>query len=142
MDPLSVSASVVGLLAAGVAATNALSKFIRDGRDAPKVIQHLLQEITDTTAALNSLQAYLNRRLRTPKRCEALILLEHVLTTLTGCVTTYSDLQLLVDELDLETHGIFDKLTWSRKESQISVLLLRLQNNKSSLSLMLNILQW
>ena len=62
MDPLSVSAAVVGLLTAGATLTNALTTIVRESRHAPEKAQHVLQEIRDIGAALGSLQSYLTRQ--------------------------------------------------------------------------------
>lgn len=143
MDPLSVSASVVGLLGAGAKITSCLWTFATNARDAPQLARHLVFEVADITAALGSLQAYVCGQAQAPGERGALILLEHVLTTLTGCVTTFSDLQSLMDQLNLSPDmGTIDKMKWARQESNIAAIVQRLQNHKSSLTLMLTVLQW
>lgn len=143
MDPLSVSASVVGLLGAGAKITSCLWTFATNARDAPQLARHLVFEVADITAALGSLQAYVCGQAQAPGERGALILLEHVLTTLTGCVTTFSDLQTLMDQLNLSPDmGTIDKMKWARQESNIAAIVQRLQNHKSSLTLMLTVLQW
>ncbi|KAF5975630.1 nicotinamide mononucleotide permease [Fusarium bulbicola] len=143
MDPLSVSASVVGLLGAGAKITSCLWTFATNARDAPQLARHLVFEVADITAALGSLQAYVCGKAQAPSERGALILLEHVLTTLTGCVTTFSDLQSLVDQLNLNPDmGTIDKMKWARQEPNIAAIVQRLQNHKSLLTLMLTVLQW
>ncbi|KAF5599874.1 CAMK CAMKL KIN4 kinase [Fusarium pseudoanthophilum] len=142
MDPLSVSASVVGLLGAGAKITSCLWTFAANARDAPQLARHLVVEVADITAALGSLQVYVCGQAHAPGERGALILLEHVLTTLTGCVTTFSDLQSLMDQLNLSPDmGTIDKMKWARQESNIAAIVQRLQNHKSSLTLMLTVLQ-
>ncbi|KAI8314597.1 hypothetical protein K4K59_002678 [Colletotrichum sp. SAR11_240] len=142
MDPLSVSASVVGLLAAGCKLSSALFVVVSSTREAPKSAQSLLCEIADISAALGSLQSFVTGRVQASAERGALILLEHILTTLTGCVTTYSDLQHMVDGFKIDEHmGLVDRAKWMMAESSISVLVQRLQNHKTSLILMLGILQ-
>ncbi|EQB51669.1 hypothetical protein CGLO_08766 [Colletotrichum gloeosporioides Cg-14] len=142
MDPLSVAASVVGLLAVGCKLSSALFVVVSSTRDAPKSAQSLLREINDISAALGSLQSFVTGRVRASAERGGLILLQHVLTTLTGCVTTYSDLQYIVDGLRIDDHmGLVDRAKWMMQESSISVLVQRLQNHKASLTLMLGILQ-
>lgn len=143
MDPLSVSASVVGLLGARAQITSFLFTIVSNVRDAPKLAESLVTEMADIAAALGSLQSYVCNRTQVSAERGALILLEHVSTTLTGCVTTYSDLQRIIDDLNVgQDMSTFDKLKWSRQESKINIILQRLQNHKSSLTLMLTILQW
>ncbi|CZR32655.1 uncharacterized protein FPRO_01975 [Fusarium proliferatum ET1] len=142
MDPLCVSASVVGLLGAGAKITSCLWTFATNARDAPQLARHLVFEVADITAALGSLQAYVCGQTQAPGERGALILLEHVLTTLTGCITTFSDLQSLMDQLNLSPDmGTIDKMKWARQESNIAAIVQRLQNHKSSLTLMLTVLQ-
>ncbi|KAF5558561.1 nicotinamide mononucleotide permease [Fusarium mexicanum] len=137
-----VSASVVGLLGAGAKITSCLWTFATNARDAPQLARHLVFEVADITAALGSLQAYVCGQAQAPGERGALILLEHVLTTLTGCVTTFSDLQSLMDQLNLSPDmGTIDKMKWARQESNIAGIVQRLQNHKSSLTLMLTVLQ-
>ncbi|EWG35943.1 hypothetical protein FVEG_00124 [Fusarium verticillioides 7600] len=119
MDPLSVSASVVGLLGAGAKITSCLWTFATNARDAPQLARHLVFEVADITAALGSLQAYVCGQAQAPGERGALILLEHVLTTLTGCVTTFSDLQSLMDQLNLSPDmGTIDKMKWASARVQ------------------------
>lgn len=72
-----------------------------------------------------------------------MILLEHVLTCLTGCVTTYSDLQNIINGLNTDPPmGACHRIQWVRKHSSLTTIVNRLQNQKSSLTLMLTIIQW
>lgn len=143
MDPLSVAASVVGLLAAGGKVSSLLVTVVTKGRDAANLAQSLLREVSDISAALGHLQSYILQRISVPPARGSLILLEHILTSLTGCVTTYSDLQATLDTLSIEPNmGVFDGFKWVRKESSLKEICQRLQNHKMSLTLMLTILQW
>jgi hypothetical protein len=142
-DPLSVTSAVVGLLAAGAKLSSCLASFVSHVRDAPSLAQSTLQEITDIAAALNQLHTYLHGHKQASTERGSLILLENLLATLTGCVTTFSDLQHMVDKLAIsENMRIFDRMMWSRKQDKIYLILQRLQNHKASLALMLTILQW
>ncbi|KAI9694371.1 MAG: hypothetical protein M1820_008971 [Bogoriella megaspora] len=142
MDPLSVGASVVGLLSAGAKLSASLHSIICNVLDAPSLAQNVLQEVGDIAASLARIQIYLNGQAQADPERGSLILIEHILTTLTGCVTTYSELQCLLDSLNSgENMKIFDKLKWARLKGRISILVQRLQNHKSSLTLMLTILQ-
>ncbi|KAF2095208.1 hypothetical protein NA57DRAFT_79696 [Rhizodiscina lignyota] len=142
MDPLSVTASVVGLLGAGTKLSSLLFSIISKVHDAPGLARTALQEIIDITAALSHLEAYVNGQTQANSKRGSLILLEQVLTTLTGCVTTYSDLQSLLDGLKTsDDMRLFDRVKWVRYQSRVMSIVQRLQNHKTSLSLMLSILQ-
>jgi hypothetical protein len=121
MDPLSVAASVFGLLGAGAKISSLLFTVVSNVRDAPSSAQNLLWEMTDISTALSLLQAYLDGRTQPPSERGALILLEHVLATLTGCVTTYSDLQAVLNDLKLGPDmGAFDKMGQTRVQPSCS----------------------
>ncbi|WXC48166.1 hypothetical protein QX201_007881 [Fusarium graminearum] len=142
MDPLSVAASAIGLLSAGAKITSILVSFTNNVQDSPKLAQHLITEIADITAAISALQSYITGIAQIPKERGALVLLENVLTSLTGCVVTYSDLQTIIDNLNLSSDlRTFDKLKWARQASSINTIVQRLQNHKSSLNLLLTVVQ-
>ncbi|KAK0634144.1 hypothetical protein B0T14DRAFT_86861 [Immersiella caudata] len=142
MDPLSVAASVFGLLTAGAKITSVLFNFAGSVSNASSVVASLVRKMNDIEAALCSLQAYINGSTQPSTDRGALIQLEHVLTTLTGCVTTHSELQCIVDDLDTSADmNTMGKLKWTRHEGTINLILQRLQSHKLSLTLMLTILQ-
>ncbi|KAI1278225.1 hypothetical protein F5Y07DRAFT_361115 [Xylaria sp. FL0933] len=142
MDPLSVAASVVGLLAAGGKVTSLLFTVITKCKDSPSLARSILFEVADISAALGQLQDFLiDRTKATPERGN-LILLDQLLTTLTGCVTTYSDIQFILTGMNIsEDMGAFDRIKWMRHEDRLNTLVQRLQSHKSSLTLMLTIVQ-
>ena len=142
-DPLSVTASVVGLLAVAGKMSNMLYSLVGKAKEAPSLANSVLMEMSDITAAVGQLQKFINGHARIDAARGSLILVEHVLTTLTGCVTTYSELESILDGLNIDSGmGTFDRVVWSLKESSIRGIVQRLQNHKISLTLMLNILQW
>jgi hypothetical protein len=143
MDPLSVAASVTGLLGVGVRISSSLFSLITACRDAPNLAQSLMWEVTDISAILGHLQSYILGRTRIATSRASMIMVEHLLTTLTGCVATYSDLQRVLEDLNLKPEmNVFDKIKWARSESLIHTIVRRLQHQKSSMSLMLTIIQW
>ncbi|KAI1366498.1 hypothetical protein F5Y08DRAFT_133729 [Xylaria arbuscula] len=142
MDPLSVAASVVGLLAAGGKMTSLLFTVITKWRDSPALARSILFEVADISAALGQLQEYLSNRLQASAERGSLIMFDQLLTTLTGCVTTYSDIQFILTALNIsEDMTSFDRIRWMRQEDQLNTLVQRLQSHKSSLTLMLTIIQ-
>ncbi|KAI0430749.1 hypothetical protein F5Y09DRAFT_306787 [Xylaria sp. FL1042] len=142
MDPLSVAASVVGLLAAGGKVTSLLFTVITKCKDSPNLARSILFEVADVSAVLGQLQDFLIDRTKAASERGNLILLEQLLITLTGCVTTYSDIQFILTSLNIsEDMGTFDRIKWTRQEDKLNTLVQRLQCHKSSLTLMLNIIQ-
>lgn len=143
MDPLSVAAGVAGLLTAGGKVTALLFTIISKCKESPNLAQSILFEVADISAALGHLQDFLVDRTNAATERRNLILLDQLLTTLTGCVTTYSDIQFILMGLNIsEDMGTFDRIKWMRQEERLNTLVQRLQSHKSSLTLMLTILQW
>ncbi|KAH7129808.1 hypothetical protein B0J13DRAFT_644780 [Dactylonectria estremocensis] len=133
MDPLSVAASVVGLLAAGAKITTFLSNLTGNMSDAPQLAQSLVMEISGIKTAAASLQTYITGRTQISAERGSLILLEHMLTTLTGCVTTYSELHVIVADLNVDGDmSILDRLKWARHESKLAAIAQQLQNHNGA----------
>ncbi|KAK3936615.1 hypothetical protein QBC46DRAFT_394652 [Diplogelasinospora grovesii] len=147
MDPLSIAASVAGLLAAGgklVAVFTLISRL----SDAPPLCRAALTELCDISSALRQIQKFLQDQASIPSGRREHVLLEHLAAALTGCVMTKDELETVVDNLGLVYHhqsswisGTFDRARWIRKEKDIQTMIQRLQNHKSSLNLILTVFQ-
>lgn len=112
MDPLSVLASVVGLLAAAGKMAQLLRKLTATA-DAPALARVVLAEMDDTTVALGHLQEYLNGTNAVNSDRKRFILLEHVVATLTGAVTTYSELEAIIIAIRIDpAMSAFDRLNY------------------------------
>ncbi|KAL9067306.1 MAG: hypothetical protein Q9161_007006 [Pseudevernia consocians] len=139
-DPLSIAAGVVGVLTAAAQISSLLTKFTKSTIAAPQQAQVVLTEVNDIGGILSHLQSYLVG-LDTPNRSRtSLLKVEKVVTIVSGCVLTFSELEKLLDALKTEDLKVSDCLKWARKESAIMGLIQRLQNHKASLSLVLIIL--
>ncbi|MDI1488115.1 MAG: hypothetical protein OHK93_007389 [Ramalina farinacea] len=139
-DPLSVAAGVIGIVTAAAQISSLLVKFTVKFKDAPRQASTVLTEVNDTSRILTQLEPFL-LGLETPDQSRACHLhVESVIATLTGCVATFSELQQIVDSLELEDMQPNDRLKWSRNERAIATLLAKLKTHKDSLSLMLNVL--
>ena len=142
MDPLSVSASIVGLLSAATAITKSVTGFVESIKDAPKSTQNVLSEVADIRNCLLQLQSFLLGMNKASASRTSLLMVEQILVTLTGCVTTFSELDEMLDSVIRVEQSAIDKIKWVSKEKKISKLLLRLQSAKTSLGLMLTTLTW
>ncbi|KAI0421682.1 hypothetical protein F5X98DRAFT_329061 [Xylaria grammica] len=142
MDPLSVAASVVGLIAAGGKVAALLCKVVDKYKDSEALAESILLEVEGVSTALGHLQSFLRDGAEAAPERGNLILLDQVLTTLTGCVTTYSDIQFILAGLNIsENTGTFNRVKWMSQESRLNTLVQRLQSHKLSLTLMLTIIQ-
>lgn len=142
MDPLSVSASVLGILGAAHQVSSFLIKFTKDTRSAPQLAQSVLAEVNSTTVILSQLQTFLLGTVTASKAGASLVLVEQVIVVLTECVKTFSELEdvLETSKNAQEVHGI-DRAKWALKEPKINTIQQRLQSNKINLTLMLTVLQ-
>lgn len=145
MDPLSVTASIVGILAAAGKISELLHFVVSTAKEAPGVVTALIVEINDVRAAVQSLQGLLEDIPLAPPRRTALIQLDQLIVTLTESVLTFSELESIVAPLVVpkgETFTLRARLKWTRVESNCTRIVEKLQRHKTSISLMLNILQW
>ncbi|KAK0517095.1 hypothetical protein JMJ35_000250 [Cladonia borealis] len=102
----------------------------------------LLADVNGLSTVLSHLQTYLLGTASPTRSRASLILVEQVLVTLAECVTTFSELE---DVLGTSKHDaemdVLNRMKWATKESKVAVIQRRLQSNKSSLTLMLTVLQ-
>ena len=143
MDPISVSASIVGLLDVTARASNLVINFIQGAKEAPKSAQNVLSEVTDIRSCLGQLESYLlGTRVAEASRT-TILMVDQTVVTLTTCVATFSQLEeTLVHLTKDQLRSVVDKIKWARKEEHVSKLVLRLQSSKTSLNLMLTTLTW
>lgn len=145
MDPLSVSASIVGILAAAAKVAEILGPIVSNVKDAPRVFASVVAEVNDMRTVLSSLQQFLLNLASVLPGRTALIQLDELIVTLTDAVLNYSELEALLPSLGVTSGSQPSKksrLRWVMKQTTIQGSLEKLQRNKSSLSLILNILQW
>ena len=143
MDPISAAASVIGLLGAAAKVSEVLFKFIRNVTQGPKLARNVLMEVSDISACLNQLQLYLQGALSTSNSHEQLLMVEQLVVALSNCVLIFSELEEMVDSLKpAEPMQAWRLAQWLLKKQAISALMVRMQQSKLSLSLMLTTLTW
>lgn len=141
MDPLSVAASITGLLTAGAQVASLLQGFL----DAPNIAQTVVVEINYFIVVLSQLQPFVTGSSTAHQSRKSMIEVQQIQLILTGCVLTFSELQALVDGLSPASAGsigIRGRVRWAWAESSIAQLLQRLRDHKSSLALILTVLTW
>ena len=139
-EPLSVAAGVIGVATAAVQVSKYLIDFMRRVKNVPIQAATVLNEVNDIHAILEELRPFL-LGLDIPNQSRTCLLrVDSVLAVLTSCVETFSELEELMDQLRVEDLGLLGRSKWVSKKPVIAALISRLQANKISLSLMLNIL--
>jgi hypothetical protein len=143
MEPLSVAGSIVGLISAGAQLAPMFCNLASAVKDAPQQAQAAVSEVNGITMVLKQLQKYIDGTSQASVQRLSLIHVEHVTATLTECVMTYSELDALLKALHVDQGlNAWDRALWLLKRENIEKLVGRLQNHKSTLGLMLQIIQW
>jgi hypothetical protein len=143
MDPLSVAASVAGLVSLAGQLVPTLYNLGLTVKEANKDAQAAAVEVAAMSVVLQGLQGYIIGRSKANPRRLQLITVEHITASLTACVFTYSELDAVLKDLHADT-GLkaWDRAIWFIKRDSIQDLVLKIQNHKLTFSCMLNILQW
>jgi hypothetical protein len=144
MDPLSVTAAVMGILTAAPKIAHLFVSIISVTKEAPQVLQDALMEVKHVEIAVRSLQRYLHFLESINPNRAALIQLDELTVTLTDTILTFYDLEKLLASLTAtKPFEVLRKAAaWSRHAEDINGYLVKLQRHKSSLTLMLTIIQW
>ncbi|KAF9775173.1 hypothetical protein IL306_006747, partial [Fusarium sp. DS 682] len=137
-DPLSVTASVVGILAATGKVLSVLGQIV----DAPQSIADMQSEIDDIRIIFSNLQSFLDRSQQLNPGRLALIQLGDLVAILTRTVIAFSELEILVRPLCTgERMYPWRRVNWRWQEAAALRLVNQLQRHKTSLSLLLQIYQ-
>ena len=138
-----MAASIVGLLTAAAKISSVLRALIGDARETVSAMQAMSFEVAEVHTALTQLQSFLLAPDRVPRSRACMIQLQSVVITLTHCVTTFSELEVLVRQFEEDVRkgtGLFTQ--WNSKGTRALELLRRLQNHKASLTFLLSIISW
>ena len=142
MDPLSIAASVVGILAVTGKLTSGLIDFIRRERNAPTSMHGIVSKLSALRACLTQLQPLVQASQVSNSRASH-VSVEHVIIINTSCVLTLSELDRMMDSFKLQRpFSPLDKVRWAKNEPKIRELLSRVRASQSSLNMILAILTW
>lgn len=143
MDPLSVAASVTGLLMAGVQISSALQTLISDSAATAITAQTITQELHDFSIILSQLQHLILGAAFSSHHRASMIDADHLIIVIMGCVCTFSELEKEVSGLgSWEEMNFWDRRKWTKAGSKLGPLVQRLQNQKLSLNLIMATLTW
>jgi hypothetical protein len=138
MDPLSVAGSIVGLLMAA-GKTQALLETISSALNAPMSIREAQRETRHTEVALRSLNRFLQTLDPTNPRSE-LIQVDELRVVLADAMMIFSSFEEMLQWLARLT-ALRAAIRWTKYAKEIDEYLGKLERYKSSLALMLGILQ-
>ncbi|KAI0965487.1 Pleckstrin homology domain-containing protein [Xylaria arbuscula] len=161
MDPLSVTAAVVGLLTAAHEIIKLLQPYVSAAQETPPIAAHVRDEAESTRTVLVGLQAIVHGLAGKNTRRGALIGIDQIVVILTGGVLLFAELEGAVRDfvaapalphtegdpgpLALSTARyrlpLRARLQWARGEKSLGSLLTRLQGFKVSITAVLTLLQ-
>jgi hypothetical protein len=145
MDPYSISTALVSLLGSTKKIASVLHEFISNVHNAPLSAQSALFAVKAMEYALISTQRLLSNLLVLRPDRKAMVELDHLVIIVTQSVITFKKLESLVCPQFVPKSSkttAWERLQWAWKEEVIARLVHELEGHKSSLSYMLNILQW
>ncbi|KAL2062167.1 hypothetical protein VTL71DRAFT_6433 [Oculimacula yallundae] len=142
MDPLSVIASVVGLLAAATKVAFTLSGIQSSVANAPRTIDHALSQVNGVKVALTGFENLLLGLETAENKRIAMIQVDDLVAILTEAVLTFDELEALVNPFTgISSLAIVDRLKWAWGGDEVESILIRLERHKTTLLLMLSIAQ-
>jgi len=140
MDPLSVAASVVGLLGA-TAKVGTLLDYLSSVQECPATIQDARTEVKHAELALRSLQRYLQRLDLVDSRRAALIQVDELRVVLSEAMLVLAGFEGLLERLT-RVARIRVSVTWMRHSRKIDEHRASIQRYIACLNLMVGILGW
>ena len=142
MDPLSVLASITGVLAAAAKVSSILFNVTKQSRNAPKAVEDVKLEVDSFRAILIQLQGFLLRKQAVNQSRAAWIHVDQVVIVVSGCVLVFSEVETFAKSLQSDQSiGVIDRMKWTAKASTAADLLVKVQCHKLSLNNMLTILE-
>jgi hypothetical protein len=151
-DPLSIAASVAGLLGTSATVLTILRDLYINAKDAPRSISRIIKEVEEMETIVSQVKAFTSGTAPAEHGRLTMLALHDLMATLSGCVLVCNELHRYIGEVaDLADDSVNmnnAKRTWERvkwacwKEPEIADFVEQLQRHKHSLNLMLNVVQW
>jgi len=141
-DPLSVGSAIIGIILAAGKVVEILGPVISSVKDANNTAHAIRDQVEESRVILLALHNLFDDLEQSPRRRRELIQIDHLKATLCDGVIIFSDLEPLVIQLSSSNEGLLSRVQWTRKRDQLEAFSRRLDRFKSSINVMLNILQW
>lgn len=152
---MEVAASVVGLILAAATVYKNIDSLISTYTNMPDIAQEILAEVRDFEYALKRLRTRIAKRNEmTPLGAMATDATQLAIT-LASCTLTFSQLERIIDELmprrvkqlvgpqerrlPAGQMSVYSRLRWNWENSNLTILVRRIQQHKTTLTLLLTI---
>ena len=141
-DPLSVAASIAGLLSLAGQIYTVVDSFISTVQDVPSFAIHIRSKVDSFRNSLNALHRALESPIVRTNRA-ALIPADSIILACTNATLLFSEIEAIVLPI-AKCNGpkIWYTSQWIRKKEKLEAFISRLQWQKLTLVLQLNILNW
>ena len=143
MEPLSVAASITGILAVAAKITKVVAGFVRKSKDVPDSAHKVLSELSDLTLCLKQLAPFIRGDRYADRTRQEAISVEQIVVLSTSLVLNMSELESLVDSFGIGSSiSITARARWVNSEHKVLGLLTCVRASKNSLNLILTIFTW
>jgi hypothetical protein len=139
---LEVAAAIIGIIAAAGKVLEVVSPMVSSFQNVDSLVAKVHAETNQIRIILPSLKAMLDDLESMTSRRKEMIKVDQLLTTLTDGVLLFDELEFLVQNLSAHHSNVIHRAKWLRKEKALDCLVSRLQSFKSSIDVMLHIVQW
>ena len=142
-DPLSTTAAIVGLATTSAKIASTARQLYSSGTDAPTSIRRISEEMDQLYIIFSQVQILLEGHVqkRSSQNRLTMIPLRYLMGVLSSCVLACSSLGKKLSEI--AGAGLGARVQWALwTEVEAGVILAELERHKSSLHIMLTIIQW
>jgi len=151
-DPLSIAASVTGLITISAQIVAIAKELFGKVKDAPETMMRVKEEVESMEPIFHQVQLLLNGSGSLNRGNLTMIPIQNFMATLTGCVIVYTRLEEKVNGVcGFSDHTsswkragvVVDRVKWGLwRHEDVLVIIEELQRHKLSLNIMLTILSW
>jgi hypothetical protein len=146
-DPLSISASVVGLITVAGKISAVMAGFVFGIADAPESARAALAAVDTMRLTLASVKQLMTELSQMPRERKEMIHLNHIAIIFREAILSLSELEAIICPTSARIGEnmktwTWDTVKWLLEEKRITAAVQRLDSHRTSLSTILNILQW
>ena len=142
-DLLSIIASVVGLVTTSAKIASMAKQLYDSGKNAPDSMRRISEEMDQLCVIFGQVRMLFedHAQLRLNQSRLTMVPLHNVIIILSGCVLAYSSLEKKLSKV--AGAGLRARVRWALwREVEAKEILVDLERHKSSLHMMLTIIQW
>lgn len=140
MEPLSVAASIIGILATSAKIVTVVTDLVRREKDTPQSLHRVLTEVSELNTCLAQLAPFIQGAKSTDRGRKDTISLEQVVVINTSLVLNMSELDKTLDSYNLgDKISKFNRMRWMMDETKILEILNSVRASKASLNLILTL---